>query len=407
MKKIINLLLITALMIISIGGCNQAKKKTVKFGVLTDKDYITNVINQFNSSQDTYEVEPVIIKGSKDETHRKIEELMANGSSDVDVVSMDITWVGEFAGAGYLQSIDDLMNQKGYTKKDFVEEAMISGNHEGKQYTLPFFLDLGLLYYRKDIVKETEAKVLESGNYTYSDLSKLAEKYKGENNTETGVVFQCNVDEGLTVTAAEFTNSFHMLRNGLKTMKTMVDSEYTPNDILYYSDAEAKNSFKDGRAVFTMDFSYLYNLLIDEEVETKLNKEQIGIAPLPNGGVIDGYVLGINKNSSNIDGAWEFIRYISSEEGQSTIAKEGKHIPGFISLITNSEIIASNEMLDMDGLKNALNIVINRPISDKYTEISKKIQMNVHKYLSGTQKLDYTLSQIEKLMEDNKVISKR
>ncbi|GKX30426.1 sugar ABC transporter substrate-binding protein [Vallitalea longa] len=406
MKRIINLLLITALIIISIGGCNQVKKKTVKFGVLTDKDYIINVIDEFNSSQDTYEVKPVIITGSEDETYKQVKKLISNGSSDVDVLSMDITWAGEFAGQGYLQPIDNLMQEKGYTQKDFVEEAMISGKYEGKQYTLPFYLDLSLLYYRKDIVKETEAKVLESGNYTYSDLSRLAEKYKGEKNTETGIVFQCNVNEGLTVTAAEFTNSFHML-SGLKSLKSMVDSEYTPNDILYYSDTETKDAFKDGKTVFTIDFSYLYNLLIEEKIETKLNKEQIGIAPLPNGGVIDGYVLGINKNSSNIEGAWEFIRYIASEEGQTTIAKEGKHIPGFISLATNSDIIASNEMLAVEGLKNALNVVINRPVSDRYTQISKEIQMNVHKFLSGAQELDYTKTKIEKLMEDNEVISKR
>lgn len=405
MKKIINVLLITML-IVSISACNQLKKKTVKVGIQEGKDYLINIVNKFNDSRDIYEVEPVIIKGSDDEYYKQIKEMISNGSNKVDVVTMDITSVAEFADSGYLQSIDDLMKEKGYTQNDFIKEAMISGNYKGKQYTLPFYLDIGLLYYRKDIVKETEAKVLESGNYTYTDLSKLADKYNGEKDTKTGIVFQCDVDNGLMKTAVEFTNSFISLKNGLRILKMMVDAEFSPTDILYYSSTEIRDSFREGKTVFSIDVSDLYNDLINEEIETKLSKEQISIAPLPNGGVIDGYVAGINKNSSNLDGAWEFIRYIASEEGQKIITKEGKHIPGFHELLNDNDVMASNDMLKMDGFKNSMNMVLYRPVTEKYGKVSQDIQLNIHKYLSGIQELDYTTKQIEKLLKDYKITLK-
>ncbi|GMQ63072.1 extracellular solute-binding protein [Vallitalea maricola] len=408
MKKLITTLLITTVIIASIGGCEQAKKKVVKFGAAADYYGETkSVIEQFNGSQDTYEVQLVELDGSNTDAHDKIKTSISRGSSDLDVISMDVTWAGEFAGGGYLEPIDVRMQEKGYKKTDFNEGAMKAGNYEGLQYTLPFYLDLGLLYYRKDIVEETEAKVLESGNYTYTDLSKLAEKYKGQENTETGFVFQSGVYEGLTINVTEFTNSFHTLKRGLETMKMFVDADYTPNDILYYNEKDTNDAFIQGKTVFSRNWPYQSKLVNNEQLELNLKKEQIGIAPLPNGGVIGGYVLGINKNSSNKDGAWEFIRYISSEEGQKTIVIQGQHIPGYNKLLTDADIMDSNELFKSQGYKNALASSIVRPISDKYTTVSDTIQINVHKYLSGAQDLGITIKELEKLITDNKIISKQ
>ena len=408
MKKLITTLLITTVIIASITGCEQAKKKVVKFGATADYYGETkSVIEQFNGSQDTYEVQLVELDGSNTDVHDKIKTSISKGSSDLDVISMDVTWAGEFAGEGYLEPIDVRMQEKGYKKTDFNEGAMRAGNYEGQQYTLPFYLDLGLLYYRKDIVEETEAQVLESGNYTYTDLSKLADKYKGQENTETGFVFQSGVYEGLTINVTEFTNSFHTLKTGLETMKMFVDADYTPNDILYYNENDTNDAFIQGKTVFSRNWPYQSKLVNNEQLQLNLKKEQIGIAPLPNGGVIGGYVLGINKNSSNKDGAWEFIRYISSEEGQKTIVIQGQHIPGYNSLLTDAEIMDSNELFKSQGYQNALDSSIVRPISDKYTTVSDTIQMNVHKYLSGAQDLGITIKELEKLITDNKIISKQ
>lgn len=407
MKKLITTLLITTLIIASIGGCEQAKKKVVRFGATADYYGETKaVIDQFNQSQETYEVQLIELDGNDTDVHDKIKNSISQGSADLDVISMDVTLAGEFAGGGYLEPIDVRMQEKGYKKTDFNEGAIKAGNHEGQQYTLPFYLDLGLLYYRKDIVEETEAKVLESGNYTYGDLSKLAEKYKGQGNTETGFVFQSSVYEGLTINVTEFTNSFHTIKRGLETMKMFVDADYTPSDILYYNENDTNDAFIEGKTVFSRNWPYQSNLVNNEQL-SKLEKEQIGIAPLPNGGVIGGYVLGINKNSSNKDGAWEFVRYISSEEGQKNIVIKGNHIPGYNNLLTDADIIDSNELFKSQGFKNALASSIVRPISDKYTTVSDTIQINVHKYLSGAQDIGITIKELEKLISDNKIISKQ
>jgi multiple sugar transport system substrate-binding protein len=91
---------------------------------------------------------------------------MQAGSSDYDVLSMDVVWAGEFAAAGYIEPIDQMMQADGLKISQFNAGSMTAGNYNAKQYTLPFFPDLGLLYFRKDIVSAEDAAKLVSGDYT-------------------------------------------------------------------------------------------------------------------------------------------------------------------------------------------------------------------------------------------------
>src|SRR5690625_7019751 len=93
--------------------------------------------------------------------HDQLLNSLTSGSSEYDVISMDVVWAGEFAGAGFLEPIDVFMKDAGLSKDQFNAGSMDSGNYTGKQYTLPFFSDLGLLYYRTDIVSEEDAATLE------------------------------------------------------------------------------------------------------------------------------------------------------------------------------------------------------------------------------------------------------
>lgn len=408
MKKLMIMLLV-AILLTSLTGCEKKteiteKKKIIKFAAQADNTPATQaVIDEFNLSQGIYEAQWVELPSDSRSMHDKLLSSLSEGSPEYDVLSMEVIWAGEFAGAGYLEPIDDKMQEKGFKQTDFNEGAMAAGNYKGKQYTLPFFVNLGLLYYRKDIVKDEEAKVLESGNYTYNDLSKLAEKYAEQGDTETGIVFQSDDYEGLTINVTEFTNSFHTIKRGLETMKTFVDADYTPSDILYYTENETHDDFIEGKTVFSRNWPYQYDIIQNDD--SPIKEEQVGIAPLPNGGVVGGWLLGINKNAEDKDGAWELLRYLTSEDGQKIIATRGGHLPGYNDLLTHPDVVATNDILQLEGFKNALSNSIARPVSPEYEMVSDTIQLNVHKYLSGVQDIDSTVTELEKVISDNKIIS--
>lgn len=373
---------------------SKAETITLKFGAQADSTPATQaVVDAFNASQTKYKVEWQQFTNDSAQMHDQLLTSLSSGSSDYDVISLDVVWAGEFAAAGYLAPIDVKMGEAGYKKTDFNKGSMDSGNYQGKQYTLPFFPDLALLYYRSDIVSKEDGQKLISGSYTYDDLYKMIQKYKGQKGTADGYAFQAKQYEGLTCNANEFTANFQDIKGGLEMMKKFTSSKLVPADILNYNEGSTDASFKGGKSVFSRNWPYQYGLIKAGNVAIKT--DQVGVAPLPKGGCVGGWLLGMNAKSKNLDGAWEFIKYLAGPDGQKIMSTKGAYLPGYNKLITDSEVTAANPLLTMEGFQKALSSTIARPVSGQYSKASDTIQINVHKYLSGSQDINATVKAVQ------------
>lgn len=371
-----------------------AEAVTLKFGAQADSTPATKAaVDAFNASQKKYKVEWQQFTNDSAQMHDQLLTSLSSGSSDYDVISLDVVWAGEFAAAGYIAPLDVKMSEAGYKKTDFNKGSMDSGNYQGKQYTLPFFPDLALLYYRSDIVSKEDGAKLVSGNYTFDDLYKMAEKYKGQKGTADGYAFQAKQYEGLTCNANEFTANFQDIKGGLESMKKFTSSKLVPADILNYNEGSTDASFKNGKSVFSRNWPYQYGLVKAGDVAVKTN--QVGVAPLPKGGCVGGWLLGMNAKSKNPDGAWEFIKYLAGPEGQKVMSTQGGYLPGYNALITDSAVTAANPLLSMEGFQKAMSTTIARPVSGQYSKTSDTIQINVHKYLSGSQNIDAAVKAVQ------------
>lgn len=394
MKKRISLLLVTIMIFMTFSGfgisVNADTKTVIKWATQADTTTATqDLINAFNKSQSKYTVQWVQMTNDSGQMHDQLLTSLSSGSSEYDVISMDVVWAGEFAGAGYLNPLDLFMYKSKLTKPLFNAGSLAAGNYMGKQYALPLFPDLGLLYFRSDIVSTTDAAKLVSGKYTYNDLAAMAKKYKGKGGTTDGFVYQSKQYEGLTCNVTEFTGAFKNIESGLTAMKTFTTSGFVPKDILNYTEAETHNSFINGKSVFARNWPYQYAMLTES-----VKPSQVGIAPLPNGCTVGGWLLGINKKSQNLDGAWEFMNFAAGREGQLIMSTKGAHLPGHTSLLTDPEVLKANPMLGFEGFKNALKKTISRPVSAQYSKASDSIMVNVHKFLSGGQDLNTTVTNV-------------
>ncbi|MDF1495362.1 extracellular solute-binding protein [Caproiciproducens sp. CPB-2] len=368
---------------------------TLKFGAQADSTPATQaVVDAFNSSQTKYKVEWEQFTNDSAQMHDQLLTSLSSGSSDYDVISLDVVWAGEFAAAGYLSPLDVKMSEAGYKKTDFNKGSMDSGNYQGKQYTLPFFPDVAMLYYRSDIVSKEDGEKLVGGSYTYDDLYQMAAKYKGQKGAVDGYAFQAKQYEGLTCNANEFTANFKDIKGGLQMMNKFIASKVAPSDVLNYNEGSTDASFKDGKSVFSRNWPYQYGLIKAGDVAVKT--EQVGIAPLPEGGCVGGWLLGMNAKSKNADGAWEFIKYLAGPDGQKIMSTKGSYLPGYNAVLKDEEVIKANPLLTMEGFQKALNTTIARPVSAQYSKTSDTIQIQIHKYLSGSQDVDTT----EKAVQD-------
>lgn len=377
-------------------GNTSEEKVVLKFAAQNDNTPATQkLIDSFNEQSDKYEIEWVQMTNDSAQMHDQLLNSLSSGSEEYDILSLDVVWAGEFAGAGYLEPIDVKMDEAKYNKADFNAGSMTSGNYKGKQYTLPFFPDLGLMYFRSDIVSPEDAQKLESGEYSYDDLYTLAEKYTGKNNTKIGFAYQSKQYEGLTVNVTEYTKSYQDVKAGLEAMYKFTKAPFSPKDLLNFTEGETHTNFEQGNAVFSRNWPYQFGRIKGQEEGVTVKTDQVGIAPLPNGGSVGGWLLGLNKNSKNLDGAWEFVKFAGGEEGQKIMSTTGGYLPGFNALLENEEVKAGNDMLIYPGFQKALTTTIARPVSPNYSKVSDTIQIEAHKYLSSGTGLDEAVKAIE------------
>ena len=373
-----------------------AQKIVINFAAQADSTPGTqSLIDAFNKSQDKYTVKWTQMTNDSAQMHDQLLNSLSSGSSEYDILSMDVVWAGEFAGAGYLEPLDLKMKDAGFKKSDFNAGSMASGYYQGKQFTLPFFPDLGLLYFRKDIVSQADADKLVSGNYTYDDLYNMSKKYVGQKSTKYGLLYQSKQYEGLTVNVTEFTKSFSDVKGGLEMMYKFTKAPFEPKDLLNYTEGETHTNFEQGNAVFARNWPYAFGRINTKQEGVKLTVDQVGVAPLPNGGSVGGWLLGINKNTKNMDGVWSFLKFAAGQEGQKIMSTQGSYLPGYNALLKDSEVTSKNVMLTYPGFQKALETTIARPVSPQYSKVSDAIQLAAHKYLSSGTGLDQAVTTIQ------------
>ena len=393
MKRVLAVLMTLALLCTSLLCVAYADDKIViKFAAQGDSTPATQEsIDAFNAMQDKYTVEWVDMTNDSGAMKEQLITSMKAGSSDYDILSMDVCWAGEFAAAGYIEPIDQMMRANGLRASDFNAGSMSAASYNAKTFALPFFPDLGILFFRSDIVSAEDAEKLISGEYTYADLQAMAEKYRGEAGTTDGICFQAKLGECLMCNLTEYTAGWTDIKGGLEAMKAMVTSSAVPADILNYAEGETANSFIKGTSVFSRNWPYQWGEIASNGTITQ---DQVGVAPLPGGSTVGGWLLGINKNSENKEGAWEFIKYLATD-GQKTQATTGGHLPGYNAMLENKEVIGANVMLSMTGFQNALATTISRPVSAEYSKTADAIINAGHAFLSGSAELDATVAAIE------------
>lgn len=353
------------------------------------------VIDAFNESQDKYEAVWIDMTNDSGAMQTQLINSLKAGSDEYDVISMDVVWAGSFASAGYLEPLDTYMKDNKLSIKNYNQGSISAGKFAGKQYALPFFPDLGILYVRKDIVSEEDFEKLESGDYTWEDLMEMAKKYKGEGETVDGLVYQSKQYEGLVCNFNEYSANWSDIEGGLKAMKAMIDEEVVPENILVYTEGETANSFIKGDSVFARNWPYQWGAIASDGT---IEQDQVGIVPLPEGGTVGGWLLGMSKNAKDKEGAFALINFITGPEGQKIMSMEGGYLPGFNEVLEDEEVIESNKLLSMPGFVKALEETISRPVAEDYSGVSDEIQQAVHKFLSGGAELEESVKAIEEAL---------
>jgi multiple sugar transport system substrate-binding protein len=351
----------------------------VTAGDLTD--YLSPLLDDWNSDHPDERVTLVELPDSADETRAQMISELRSGSDRFDVLNIDVAWTSEFAAAGWISPLQ----RDRFPLKSFLRPVVDTATFDGRLYAVPYVTNAGLLYYRKDVLDRAGEKPPR----TWAELARQARTIAPRQGLD-GYAGQFLPYEGLTVNVAEAVHSAGgsilrddgdrvtvdsaAAREALTFLADGVREGWIPREALRYKEEESRQAFQDGRLLFLRNWPYVYS---DASAKDSKVAGKFGVVPLPGPdgpgtSVLGGSNLAVSSHSRHPASAADLIAYLTSEPVQRQVLTEGSLPPVRAELYEDPELVRAHPYLPT--LRQSVLSAVPRPKSPRYDQVSLAVQ---------------------------------
>jgi multiple sugar transport system substrate-binding protein len=358
------------------------------------------LIKKFNERhKDGVQVTVRVMPSDYGEYFEKLKTEFQVGGGGIDVILGDTIWMAEFAANDWISDLSGRFSAE--ERSAFVDETIHPASVGEGLYGVPRCLDAGMLYYRRDLLEESGYS---EPPKTWEELKEMAAKVVKDRGTRYGYVFQGADYEGGVCNGLEFiwTHGGEVLDPNdaskviigslesvaaLATERSMVSEGVAPQGVASYREYESEVTFMvHGDAVFCRQWPYMYWWSSDPK--SKVKPGQVAFSPLPvadgqnrTASCLGGDVLMISGFSEMKEEAWDFVRFFANEESQKTRALEVSLLPTRKALYHDREVKEALPMIT--EAKEALLNVRPRPVSGRYSDMSRVMALQFNNVLRG------------------------
>ncbi|WP_445924861.1 ABC transporter substrate-binding protein [Leptodesmis sp.] len=312
------------------------------------------------------------------------------GDSPYDLVTMDVIWTPKFAAAGWLVDLTEQFSPQDLAA--FSPTDVNGGRYQGRLYRIPVRSDVGMLYYRKDLLEQAGL----APPKTFEDIATLSKVLQDRQAVRWGYLWQGKQYEGLSAMFVEVLKGFggfwvnpETLEVGLdrpeairavQFLQDTINQGISPPGVTTYVEEDTRRLFQNGQAAFLRNWPYAWPLLNEE---TSPVKGKVAIMPMvpaagqQGGSCLGGWGLGIAKTSKHPKEALEAIRFLTSEPSQQKFVMEAGYVPSRQNLFNKPQITAKYSYYP-ELFKVVQNAVLRPPIA-QYAQTSDILQ----RYLSA------------------------
>lgn len=372
------------------GNITLVFKHSKLFG---DPAAFERLLARFERENPGIKVKDETLPSSSDEQHQFYAINLQAQSSNFDVMALDVIWVAEFARAGWLRDITPLLPAA--QRKDFFPGPIAAVTHGGRIYAVPWFIDAGLLYYRKDLL----AKYGLAPPRTWDELVHDARTVMAREPGLYGFVWQGKQYEGLVCNALEYlwSNGGGVIRDGRVILDSPANRQalgfmrdliaryrVSPPFVTTLTEEPAREIFGQGKAVFLRNWPYAWRLF---EAPGSAVRGKVGAMVLPHfaGGAsaatLGGWQLGINRYTRHAAQAEQLLRFLGSASAQKDVALAYGFSPPRRSLYHDPELKAAAPFLV--SLEPVFEKARPRPVSPFYVPMSQVLQTEFSAAVSG------------------------
>lgn len=306
-------------------------------------------------------------------------------ATDPDVLQLDVIWTPEFAAAGWILPLDRFQP----AADEFLPAAIAANSWRGEIFALPWFVDVGMLYWRTDLADAPPR-----------DLAALAAQ-AAMPGPPAGFVWQGARYEGLVTVFLEHLGGFggRILDDGghvvvdsepaVRALEYMRDSIHTlgavPPDVLSWQEEHARFAFQNGGARFMRNWPYAVPLLSDSSQSKVAGR--FAVAPLPPGpggtsaAALGGSQLAINARTEQPENAYALIRFLLEPAQMIERAQVAGQYPSRPSLYDDEAVRAALPIPASDA-RAIVARALPRPVTPVYSELSGILQVHLHRALT-------------------------
>ena len=366
-------------------------------------DATVDQVKQFNADH-SGRIVLNVIRGPRDT--ESISDLAISslllGTPPFDALLVDVTWLPKYVAADWLQPLDPWFDDADVDA--LVAGARLGNSVNGDLYRWPFGADVGLLYWRKDLMPEPPR--------TASDLIQIASRLRADGKVKEGFVWQGRQYEGLSCNFVEFLSAFggtwldpvtgqpeldsKAARATVHWMQQLIREGTTPLAVSNYAEPETLQAFKAGDAALMRNWPYAWAEL---QSDSSAVKGRVGVTTMvAEPGASPAATLGswgfsLLRGSQHQQATAEAIRALTSSQAQRDRFLQQGYTPTEASLFEDPELLEASPVLTQ--LKEALAIAVPRPITPLYAQMSDLLQRQLSGVLTEKRDPDQAMEQLQ------------
>jgi multiple sugar transport system substrate-binding protein len=347
------------------------------------------------------------LPNASDLAHQFFLTSLEGGADDFDVLVADVVWVPEFARAGWIADLSEYFPPE-RLRADFFPGPVEAVVVDGKTYAVPWYLDVGVLYYRTDLVPRAPR--------TYAELQGFAKEALAKAPGMQGYVWQgrqyeglsCNVYEALWGHGGESLEGGRVLldagpaRQALAYLRGLLTSGVSPETVTGFGEEEARRVFQEGRAVFMRNWPYAWS---EAQKEGSPIRGKVGIAPLPTmsgvpgWGTLGGWQLAVNAHVSPERRrlATKLIAHLTSPEANLVLAVSYARNPPRPAVYEDPRLREAEPFIA--SLREMVERAKPRPVTPYYNLIADVLQSEFSAAVAGLRSPEEALKRAQRQVD--------
>ena len=337
--------------------------------------------------------------------------LLESGAKIPDVYAVDVIWPGILA--------ENLLDLKAFVPAQEIAshfpELIANNTVNGKLVALPCLVDVGLLFYRTDLLRHYGYR---TPPQTWEELETMAariqagERARGQKDF-CGFVWEGASSEAVTCNALEWQVSEGggpIIENDMVTVNNPETGRaferaarwvgtISPPGVVLYKEWDAYNIWQAGQAAFMRNWATSH---FGELIQGSITKDQFDIASLPRGRAriattVGGRAYAVSRHSLYPREAASLVRFLCRPDAQLNRIRKIGGSPTISELYNDPGILAANPYFSTI-LKTYRNDKVWRPSKEsgnRYPEISSAYYRTVHEILERKKTAASALSDLQ------------